>query len=1423
MKKKFKAFAVLVPSFLSIPTLLVACQKQEDKKQPQTENAQIQSQNTNQTNINNKHQNEDNSNSNELSQINTKDSQSEQKSDEESVVVVEETKNDQQNTQTQDLDQETSKLNPKNESNNQTNIDEENEKTQVSLEEQDTSQELEINQKQESSDEEHSQESQTQNDVANLSDQKENQDIDETQIKPNEKNEQSNPDSQEQLNANDSEKQESQNTNQPITDEEFSNNKEKEQNIDSSTKEDELKESENSQNSDTNSNEDNLNLEEKKDSETEKDNKITQKEEVNDQTDLKENNQDSQKDDFSEQITKENEQNVGSSTKENELKEKESSQDNQQENNSQTQIHSPAEESQQNNNTNSSEDNLSLEENKDGETEKDNKITQKDDFSEEVTNEDKNQNNLESQISTSENEKPLITDSQLDSENQSVSDADEISVQNQENTNINDEQTNKSTEPNDLNAKDGSVSDQSSESDEDSNDKVTQEKDLKTDTKDVSSSSSEEQNQEQNYQTQSDNSSQGSNQNSNNNIQENVISSLKNQKYKEIENKLLAEVKEQKIDWVDRKLRSKLDKYGRQTNPADDIVPEEQKAPEGFDYGSIPLPKKRDEFITSDDLKRMIDFMINSGLAVDYQFGDRRIDSNLAAKAYSEWLREQWKYNIFFSTANVSLQFFMRSRDNYQPFVENQDTTLSQIHSALFATNWVGNTIQKTKMRQYFTEAFELIKPGMSDVEKAFVLYRHTAQWIDYSLSKVLTSIENTIDYHKGVCAHYATLYGMLLAIVGIDSMPVLTGGDKGVEQHIVVYINLQLPGTDKKMFYASDATWAKKFDFSGDNKLTKVPLSTSNQLQMNYDNFLLPTGASFDKPTVATQFHYGMFHGAKYDQLFNAQNENNLIAVSKRHDSRFSETYEPNTPFDVWKNGFMYLYETDKRDPNTPFDKRSSFEYYNGYFYSLRNVGRYDNNKERLNFSSVLSKTQIASNKDIDIDLADIFKDWTILEKVISSSSKKSYATGNNLYPMLASYKNKFIFIGNNSAYKYETSGPNIELYLVEFKKDGTYSDPITVTIPNSVTKKISNYFVRGGKIYYNFENSVENHLLVLDENIQKWFESNSEDEFIVNELLQKTYFYFSQISTFISGNDYDQIPSDEKDNWYNIITLIQNKIQKNQINAEEAKELIDYLNYKMQTTLESTLNKKHILPISLPPKEVIISKSRFDEYGTHIPFTYRNANSSVIFPQTQNVYMDVLVSDEQKGKYEQIATNIDPSLYRLNKDIISSSKWIKVRVKNINDIPENNDQYFESTPFYLNLTSSEAQMHPTLKIYFDREDRTSNYNNKDNKIDSKNVSISLEYNQSLNTKLYFVSASTKKVSQLDLNNVEHLQNLGLPNENNRGIYVLVGEQNFENRTIKHFSDFKYVYSYDDLNEKSRSDLYFELSQILKEYVENN
>ncbi|MFV8483952.1 hypothetical protein [Mycoplasma sp. Z473B] len=280
---------------------------------------------------------------------------------------------------------------------------------------------------------------------------------------------------------------------------------------------------------------------------------------------------------------------------------------------------------------------------------------------------------------------------------------------------------------------------------------------------------------------------------------------------------------------------SKFDSFSRIVNPTTINLTNNS-----FNYGTVPLVRKSDNEITKEDLKDMFNYIVASNNIYEYDFGNRKINTNLLAYAYSEWFYKNWKYFPYYSVSNVSLKFEI-----------SQDKQCAlKIHRPLMAYDWQGQSTYKESFNNFIKNGLSLIKPGMKDYDKAFVLWRYTSSYLEYILKDILISIEKAVLFQSGVCANYAHLYSLLLNIAGVTAMPIVTG--KGVvdpryhsEAHEFVYIKLQLPNTNQSMWYLSDATWAKTSML----KYQKTPIAFSPQNDMRYHEFLLPIGKSYNEP----------------------------------------------------------------------------------------------------------------------------------------------------------------------------------------------------------------------------------------------------------------------------------------------------------------------------------------------------------------------------------------------------------------------------------------------------------------------------------------------------------------------------------------------------------------------------------------------
>ncbi|MFV8474310.1 hypothetical protein ACNQ2T_03290 [Mycoplasma sp. Z407A] len=819
---------------------------------------------------------------------------------------------------------------------------------------------------------------------------------------------------------------------------------------------------------------------------------------------------------------------------------------------------------------------------------------------------------------------------------------------------------------------------------------------------------------------------------------------------------------------------STFDKFSRIVNPNATTA-----VNSSFNYGTVPLVRKADSEITKQDLKDMFNYIIGSNDIREYDFGSRKINTNLIAYAYSEWFYENWKYFPYYSVSNVNLKFEISSDRKYA----------LKVYRPLFALDWQGQSTYKESFNKFIKGGLELIKPGMKDYDKAFVLWKYTSSYLEYVLKDVLTPIEKAVLIQTGVCANYAHLYSLLLNVVGVIAMPIVTGQgyiDPSYhgESHEVVYIKLQLPGNDHPMWYLSDATWAK------DSRLQyqKTPIAYSPQNGVSYHEFLLPIGKSYNEPLNQSQFSNDEFFSLPWTDFFNKENDNVKYAVGPYEFKIDEENRKVLSP--VFKQGYMYNYILE-RAAGDILDNRSAYQFYNGSFYALRSVKRTDG------LYKTLVKQDLASDIPTEVDWYDVIDNSTAVSEIQASMSNGQIDRTNNLF---GSYKDKFIFVGNNFISRYNNTKK--VFYLVQNDNKEKF---IRIEVPNGQKQYITNFYANDEGIFYSLNFDTNYHKLPMTEEQKRFYETTINKEQIKQDFITFTKLQQVDINSFPIGLLAGQISIENKTTFNNLVEYCLKNIDTIDLNL--AKDLIT----KLAEQYKGAITKIEDLMFWGNQNTIInIPKASFDKHGIIMsPIIYQNLEQ-IAHPKNSIVYVSIMGSDQEEGHYTELAKNVPIMNLKITSDLIKdNAKFIKLRYY----YNQNDTKYYETKPIFLNFETEDYDNQ--MKIYLNGTYQTSNYGNKPN-WDTNDVTLQLQGFEKNNSfyELYFISKD-KKITKLKLDS--DTLSLGKITDQNAGLYFITRRIDMNNKSYKQYSNFFYALSAQDIYNPTTNALFSELLKLAK------
>ncbi|TPR54052.1 transglutaminase-like domain-containing protein [Metamycoplasma neophronis] len=805
-------------------------------------------------------------------------------------------------------------------------------------------------------------------------------------------------------------------------------------------------------------------------------------------------------------------------------------------------------------------------------------------------------------------------------------------------------------------------------------------------------------------------------------------------------------------------------------------------------WGNVPLAIKEDNLITKEDLKIMLTKIIGSSKPIEYDFGHRKIDSNLMADAYSEWFYETWKYYPYFSVSNVAMTFDIKT--------ENDKVFVAKIYRPLFAYDWIGNSTHKDSFNDFLSNAFVLIKPNMNDYDKAFVLWRYVMYYLEYNLRDVLIAPEKAIEVYKGVCATFAHLYSLLLNLVNIKAMPMITGqGNEDItlnnETHEVAYLYLQLPGSNKKMWYLSDPTYSRNVDII---KYQKNQLAYTANNDVAYTQFLAPVSKNYREPLINVQFHGRKFFDLPWTNFFNEENDNKEYLVS---DNFFSFDKTNNNLINhTFKTGFMYDYILQK-NKGVLMDRRSSAQYVDGKWYFIQTL---KNDKEEI--SKNLIRQDMASHNYENVDWYEWIDSQDNINEIMLSMSSSSLPRAYNL---LGSYKNKMIFIGNNIVSK---NKDYVKFFYIT-QKVNNQIEFIKIDIPNSAKKYVTNFEVKTDGIYYSFDYEKEYHKLEMSETEMKFYQTSVKKEDLNQDYINDWHLKQANINSYLSVNNNGNILINSKNNFNKLIDYSIKNIAYIDVNF--VNQLINKI---YDGLIQKTTDIAFILESKITDEIINIPNYNFEKHGYSLGKLFYENLSQLSTAKNSIFYVDVLTSDDNKN-FQTVMSNIPWDSLRLNNKIITAPlTYIKLRYK----LNKDSKEFIEEKTFLFNTDTDQYNDNISLYATINYQPyQISNYINTQNWYEEPvtlNINLGINQNGVSNVKLIHINKSGL-IKELSYENNEI--NLGKINSDNAGIYFIKKTMVLKNKIYNLYSNFFFGLEKEDINKLSSTKLFAKLIEKAK------
>lgn len=227
-------------------------------------------------------------------------------------------------------------------------------------------------------------------------------------------------------------------------------------------------------------------------------------------------------------------------------------------------------------------------------------------------------------------------------------------------------------------------------------------------------------------------------------------------------------------------------------------------------YGNVPLPWKDDKDITDDDLTYMFDYLV-ANLYYQRDFGARNIESNRFVNTFIKFLinnyrkypyisftNKTWMWNVKEVSSTTTLPNDPSSfEEKVYHIKNNHGSNFNSYADALFRPG-----LHRQQFLQFISYLLSQIRPGMTDIEKVIVAYQMLLSWISYGPGGPISIFSG----HTGYCADYASVYALMLNIIGIPAFSVTTKYNEG-QLHACTWIYVDTGNNKGPQWYVSDPT----------------------------------------------------------------------------------------------------------------------------------------------------------------------------------------------------------------------------------------------------------------------------------------------------------------------------------------------------------------------------------------------------------------------------------------------------------------------------------------------------------------------------------------------------------------------------------------------------------------------------------------
>ncbi|MFV8469089.1 hypothetical protein [Mycoplasma sp. MV126] len=789
-----------------------------------------------------------------------------------------------------------------------------------------------------------------------------------------------------------------------------------------------------------------------------------------------------------------------------------------------------------------------------------------------------------------------------------------------------------------------------------------------------------------------------------------------------------------------------------------------QEQPDNFNWGSVPLPRVKDNEITQEMLIKMFDTLIGSKV-VTFTLGDRLIDTDTWNNAFLQWQFTNKANYSYFTVDSNQMGFRYKNADRsfvsdgYFPNTpEYVNDKKWYVDSGSFKYTYMEDFRTPGQVQNvvfdFIQQGMSQIKEGMSQWDKAFALWKFVRMWFVY---QAVARLDIAIAGHTGVCRDIATSYAILLQMAGIKAFAWPTGkannlpGGQDADAHMVTWMKLPVnqdnmpdPNSTTYKWFDSDIT------YEAPEPYYLYPLS---HYRGDFGGIITSPSTSQFVPNMSGNLNPYNFNNL-YDLPFNTFYLNNEVALNSERDYLASKTIlggNTQVPYGVLPN---YVYNNKK---------------WYGIVYTPKMITS-DGKQVAPTARIIQQDFSQAYGDEVSWDVASLYKDQ--IAAAIAHSYSDFWQQPNfaiNIY----SYKDTISFpIYDNK------NGYSIVIYNL---KDKSHQ----LVALGHKDKHLYNFNIQNDQVYVTWADNKKIETPIENTGLASWF--SKQVQFTKQDLINQLAYYKFVMGGYVVGNDVYQVSQANHDaylaTWNKIQLQSQQDLSQVQI-AELIKQLEE--NYT-NNLLNPAYNKAKTILITRNLNEFdSLSLNQYDQYGYKIEISAINGKSQILqgnLSLRANVYYSQTKLTPGASGWRKIISNSAIDALKLTKNIIESPNgYYYVEIYN---------QIFPSDTVNSEVLQLQCSNTAPIFDWFSRvtvngNSQSSNYNATNENWDQDNwLEFTFAWFNSdtypINADIHFVDFDTKNdqviksFSNVTGNAVKWRESLGTISNSNSGIYYVV------------------------------------------------